>query len=113
MLVNLLEETIKAIRENHYEISNVSHVVLSPNYKVTFEAFSNIAKNITYQNVSSDTHINTNVKVVFNDGNYLARVSTYSAETGYEWIEHWTLNIMNSIEDAPENREFLESLICC
>ena len=111
-MVNLLEETIKAISENHYEISNVSHVVLSPYYKVSFETFSNIAKNITYQNVSSDTHINTNVKVVFNDGNYLARTSTYVAEIGYE-IEHWILNIMNPIEDAPENRAFLESLIYC
>lgn len=81
--MNLLEETIHAITSEGYTVDDVAYVC-RPKWYITFKEFSDVAKNIFYDNGYGSQEISSQLCIVFHDKSWLER-SEYDGSEGWEY----------------------------
>lgn len=83
MTKNLLQEALATLRSCHKTPNDVHYVVLSSRHRTTFEDFSEIAKNIDYDNGYGSANISPDLCIV-GDTWWLSR----GEYDGSEWFQY-------------------------
>lgn len=88
MTINLLEETLEAISDSGFKPEDVKCVSVTAETAFPFDYFKFVAKDVNYNNTSSDNIIEKELKIVFNDGSYLYRDFDFIDDND---VEFWKL----------------------